>query len=242
VSVAGGGWVISLSRWPPGVFALHPSRHFATLSVWVLRPLYCAATDGVCLQESQSPQGRSVSLGFMLVVAMFVSSVVQTVALHQCVPIGAHVFGCVRVCKGVCWGGGQAISLFTSVIPPAPPSTSPPSSPCAPRYFFRVLRVGMNLRSAVIAAVYRKSIAVSITSRQSSSTGELVNIMSTGAAPPLSVADDLSAITHPPPCPTPHPHPRFVPSLPGTLCSCLPSFCFCMFACAGVQTLSDCRT
>lgn len=48
------------------------------------------------------------------------------------------------------------------------------------RYFFRVLRVGMNLRSAVIAAVYRKAIAVSITSRQASSTGELVNVMSTG--------------------------------------------------------------
>jgi ATP-binding cassette subfamily C (CFTR/MRP) protein 1 len=47
------------------------------------------------------------------------------------------------------------------------------------QYFFRVLRVGMNLRSAVIAAVYRKAITVSITARQTKSTGEVVNIMST---------------------------------------------------------------
>ena len=48
------------------------------------------------------------------------------------------------------------------------------------QYFFRVLRVGMNLRSAVVLAVYQKSIAVSVPARQARSLGEIVNIMSTG--------------------------------------------------------------
>jgi ATP-binding cassette, subfamily C (CFTR/MRP), member 1 len=47
------------------------------------------------------------------------------------------------------------------------------------QYFFRVFRVGMNLRSTVIVAVYQKAIRLSIGARQSKSVGEIVNIMST---------------------------------------------------------------
>lgn len=47
------------------------------------------------------------------------------------------------------------------------------------QYFFRVFRVGMNLRSTVIVAVYQKAIRLSAAARQSRSVGEIVNIMST---------------------------------------------------------------
>jgi hypothetical protein len=49
------------------------------------------------------------------------------------------------------------------------------------QYFFRVFRVGMNLRSTVIVAVYQKAIKLSLSARQSRSVGEIVNIMSTGS-------------------------------------------------------------
>ena len=47
-------------------------------------------------------------------------------------------------------------------------------------YFFRVFRVGMNLRSTVVVAVYRKALLLSVTARQRSTVGEIVNIMSSG--------------------------------------------------------------
>jgi ATP-binding cassette subfamily C (CFTR/MRP) protein 1 len=50
------------------------------------------------------------------------------------------------------------------------------------QYFFRVFRVGMNMRSCVIVAVYNKALRLSVTAKQNNSVGEIVNIMSTGAS------------------------------------------------------------
>ena len=49
------------------------------------------------------------------------------------------------------------------------------------QYFFRVFRAGQQLRSAVIIAVYRKALRLSIRARQNKTVGEIVNIMSTDA-------------------------------------------------------------
>ena len=49
------------------------------------------------------------------------------------------------------------------------------------QYFFRVQRVGLRLKSAIISAVYRKALKLSIGARQSKPVGEIVNIMSTDA-------------------------------------------------------------
>lgn len=52
---------------------------------------------------------------------------------------------------------------------------------CLHQYFFRVFRLGMNLRSTIVLAVYRKALRLSVTGRQEKSVGEIVNIMSTDA-------------------------------------------------------------
>lgn len=49
------------------------------------------------------------------------------------------------------------------------------------QYFYRVFNVGMNLRAAVVLAVYRKSLTISSATRQESNTGTIVNLMSTDA-------------------------------------------------------------
>eukprot|EP01138_Halocafeteria_seosinensis_P001293 gb/GECG01001326.1/.p1 GENE.gb/GECG01001326.1/~~gb/GECG01001326.1/.p1 ORF type:complete len:1688 (+),score=180.73 gb/GECG01001326.1/:1-5064(+) len=49
------------------------------------------------------------------------------------------------------------------------------------QYFFRVFRAGQQLRSAVIIAVYRKALRLSIAARQDKTVGEIVNVMSTDA-------------------------------------------------------------
>lgn len=49
------------------------------------------------------------------------------------------------------------------------------------QYFQRAMRVGMRLRSAVIGAVYRKALVLSASARQTSTVGEIVNLMSIDA-------------------------------------------------------------
>eukprot|EP00164_Ancoracysta_twista_P003660 GFYU01004901.1.p1 GENE.GFYU01004901.1~~GFYU01004901.1.p1 ORF type:complete len:1550 (+),score=481.01 GFYU01004901.1:223-4872(+) len=49
------------------------------------------------------------------------------------------------------------------------------------QYFFRVFRVGQHLRTAIVTAVYRKSLKLSGVAKQTSTTGEIVNLMSTDA-------------------------------------------------------------
>ncbi len=46
------------------------------------------------------------------------------------------------------------------------------------QYFYKMYLVGMRVRSALTAAIYRKSLLVSISSNSDSSTGEVVNLMS----------------------------------------------------------------
>jgi hypothetical protein len=84
-----------------------------------------------CVSQNVNTTSNSVAVGFSYVVVMFVSSVTQTIVLHQ--------------------------------------------------YFFRMFRLGMNLRSAVIVAVYDKATTLSLTARQSRSVGQIVNLMSTDA-------------------------------------------------------------
>eukprot|EP00049_Salpingoeca_infusionum_P023551 m.12723 g.12723 ORF g.12723 m.12723 type:complete len:1556 (+) comp5858_c0_seq1:79-4746(+) len=52
---------------------------------------------------------------------------------------------------------------------------------CLHQYFHRVMKTGMRLRSAVIAAIYQKSLLLSTASRQASTSGEIVNLMSVDA-------------------------------------------------------------
>ncbi|KAK3276724.1 hypothetical protein CYMTET_15230 [Cymbomonas tetramitiformis] len=49
------------------------------------------------------------------------------------------------------------------------------------QYFFIVFRVGMNLRTSTVQAVYRKSLRLSSNARQGTDTGTIVNLMSTDA-------------------------------------------------------------
>eukprot|EP00743_Colponemidia_sp_Colp-15_P007019 GILK01007575.1.p1 GENE.GILK01007575.1~~GILK01007575.1.p1 ORF type:complete len:1529 (-),score=302.56 GILK01007575.1:186-4727(-) len=49
------------------------------------------------------------------------------------------------------------------------------------QYFQRGFRTGMNLRAAVIAAVYRKALKLSVEERHKRTVGEIVNLMSTDA-------------------------------------------------------------
>lgn len=49
------------------------------------------------------------------------------------------------------------------------------------QYFHRCMRVGMQIRSGVTAAIYRKALNLSNSSRQSSTVGEIVNLMSVDA-------------------------------------------------------------
>ncbi|EDQ90327.1 uncharacterized protein MONBRDRAFT_18722 [Monosiga brevicollis MX1] len=49
------------------------------------------------------------------------------------------------------------------------------------QYFHRVMKTGMRLRSAIINVVYEKSLHLSNTARQQSTTGEIVNLMSVDA-------------------------------------------------------------
>lgn len=48
-------------------------------------------------------------------------------------------------------------------------------------YFHRVFRVGMHIRAAIIAAVYKKALRLSNRARQNSTVGEIVNLMSVDA-------------------------------------------------------------
>jgi len=49
------------------------------------------------------------------------------------------------------------------------------------QYFHRCFRTGMVLRSAVVTCVYKKALRLSVTARQSSSAGEITNLMSVDA-------------------------------------------------------------
>lgn len=49
------------------------------------------------------------------------------------------------------------------------------------QYFHRVFRTGMRLRSATMTAVYSKSLRLSAAARQSSTSGEIINLMSVDA-------------------------------------------------------------
>eukprot|EP00047_Mylnosiga_fluctuans_P021846 m.109714 g.109714 ORF g.109714 m.109714 type:complete len:1474 (+) comp9049_c0_seq5:48-4469(+) len=49
------------------------------------------------------------------------------------------------------------------------------------QYFHRVMTVGMRLRSSVIAAVYNKALVLSTSAKQSTTTGEMVNLMAVDA-------------------------------------------------------------
>jgi ATP-binding cassette subfamily C (CFTR/MRP) protein 1 len=49
------------------------------------------------------------------------------------------------------------------------------------QYFHRVMKTGMRLRSALVCAIYRKSLRLSNTARQSTTSGEIVNLMSVDA-------------------------------------------------------------
>jgi hypothetical protein len=53
---------------------------------------------------------------------------------------------------------------------------------CLHQYFHRCLHVGMNVRSALTAAVYAKSLRLSRAERQERSSGQVVNLMSTDIA------------------------------------------------------------
>eukprot|EP00043_Microstomoeca_roanoka_P016335 m.166363 g.166363 ORF g.166363 m.166363 type:complete len:1602 (+) comp16436_c27_seq1:218-5023(+) len=52
---------------------------------------------------------------------------------------------------------------------------------CLHQYFHRVMKTGMRLRSAVVTAVYTKSLALSTSARQSTTSGEIVNLMAVDA-------------------------------------------------------------
>ena len=54
-------------------------------------------------------------------------------------------------------------------------------SVCLHQYFHRVMKTGLRLRSAIVTAVYSKSLVLSNTARQSTTTGEIVNLMSVDA-------------------------------------------------------------
>jgi hypothetical protein len=83
------------------------------------------------------------------------------------------------------------------------------------QYFFRVFNIGMNLRAAVVLAVYRKSLTISSATRQESNTGTIVNLMSTDAtrlqdvmtylavlwSAPLQVSQSTWEDSEPPPVP-----------------------------------------
>ena len=49
------------------------------------------------------------------------------------------------------------------------------------QYFHRVMTLGMRLRSAVIAAVYNKAMVLSTSAKQTTTTGEMVNLMAVDA-------------------------------------------------------------
>lgn len=49
------------------------------------------------------------------------------------------------------------------------------------QYFFRVFKVGQHVRTAVVLAVYRKSLRMSLAARTATSVGTLTNLMSTDA-------------------------------------------------------------
>ena len=51
---------------------------------------------------------------------------------------------------------------------------------------------GMRLRTATIAAVYQKALRLSSTARQSSTVGEMVNLMSVDAQVRMSIQNDLA--------------------------------------------------
>ncbi len=46
------------------------------------------------------------------------------------------------------------------------------------QYFYKMYLIGLKIRSALILAVYKKSLRLSLSSKMESSTGETVNIMS----------------------------------------------------------------
>jgi len=52
---------------------------------------------------------------------------------------------------------------------------------CLNAYFHRMYRMGMNIRSTVISAVYEKSLKISMAAEHDTSTGQIVNLMSNDA-------------------------------------------------------------
>lgn len=62
------------------------------------------------------------------------------------------------------------------------------------QYFHRVYKTGMRLRSSVMTATYEKSLVLSNTSRQQSTTGEIVNLMAVDAQRFMEVVTYLHMI------------------------------------------------
>jgi len=52
---------------------------------------------------------------------------------------------------------------------------------CLRQYFHRCFQTGLQLRTAVVAAVYEKSLTLAISERQIRSSGEITNLMSVDA-------------------------------------------------------------
>ena len=52
---------------------------------------------------------------------------------------------------------------------------------CLRQYFFRCFKTGLQLRSAVVIAVYKKGLVLSSAERQLRSSGEITNLMSVDA-------------------------------------------------------------
>jgi hypothetical protein len=62
------------------------------------------------------------------------------------------------------------------------------------QFFHRCMVVGMHVRSAVVTAIYRKSLALSNDSRQRYTTGEIVNLMSVDAQRFMELASFLHVL------------------------------------------------
>jgi ATP-binding cassette subfamily C (CFTR/MRP) protein 1 len=59
------------------------------------------------------------------------------------------------------------------------------------QYFHRCCIVGMNLRAALVSLIYKKALRLSNASRQSSTVGEIVNLMSVDAQRLLDLTNYL---------------------------------------------------
>ena len=49
---------------------------------------------------------------------------------------------------------------------------------CLGNYFYRMYDITIGVRSALISAIYRKSLKVSVSGKKDTTTGEIVNLMS----------------------------------------------------------------